>query len=237
MSANRLVRAAPICAAGPSLPTDPPNARVTTVALNFTGATSQSTRPARWCTAAMTASVPWPRASAAKVRMIQTQSGSATGRKMKTGTRPGVSARAQSAERARAQRKTRVPRPTQTPAMAPSIAHLSVLMSSAVCSVYQRVSSARRGDSSRKTMPRSRSSRARRPEDIRLCPAYPKRRSHAPDNTPCSKGRCSERRLVLHGIASREGATTGGAHRAERLFLVRRSDGGHDVPRAAVPLE
>ena len=167
MSANRLVRAAPICAAGPSLPTDPPNARVTTVALSFTGATSQSTRPARWCTAAMTASVPWPRASAAKVRMIQTQSGSATGRKMKTGTRPGVSARAQSAERARAQRNTRVPRPTQTPAMAPSIAHLSVLMSSAVCSVYQRVSSARRGDSSRKTMPRSRINRARRPENIR----------------------------------------------------------------------
>ena len=52
----------------------------------------------------------------------------------------------------------------------------------------------------------------------RLCPAYPKRRSHAPDNMPCAKDRCSERRLVLHGIASREGATTGGPHRAEQLF-------------------
>ena len=94
-------------------------------------------------------------ASAAKVRMIQTQIGSATGRKMKTGTLTGVSARTQSAERSSAQRNTRVPRPTQTPAMAPSIAHLSVLMSSAVCSVYQRVSSESRGDSSRKAKPRS----------------------------------------------------------------------------------
>ncbi len=70
-----------------------------------------------------------------------------------------------------------------------------------------------------------------------LCPAYPKRRSQAPDNTPCSKGRCSERRLLLHGGASREGAITGRAHRAELLFLVRRSDGGHDVPGAVVPVE
>ena len=168
MSANRLVRAAPICAAGPSLPTDPPNASVTTVAASLTGATSQSTRPDRWCTAAMTASVPCPRASGENVRMSQTQSGSATGRNTNGGTRPSVSARAQPAERSSADRKTRVPRPTQTPAAAPSSAHLRVLISRAVCSVYQRLSSERRGDSSRKAKPRSRASRSRKRSDIAL---------------------------------------------------------------------
>src|SRR5262249_15706795 len=81
--------------------------------------------------------------------MIQTHSGRATGRKTNGGTRPGVSACAQSRDRSRDQRKTRVPRPTQTPAAAPSTAHFNVLISSAVCSVYQRLSSARRGESSR----------------------------------------------------------------------------------------
>ena len=70
-----------------------------------------------------------------------------------------------------------------------------------------------------------------------LCPAYPKRPSHAPDNTPCSKDRCSERRLVLHGIASREDATTGGLIALSGFFWFGASDGGHDVPRAAVPVE
>ena len=174
MSANRLVRAAPICAAGPSLPTDPPNARVTTVALSLTGATSQSTRPARWCTAAMTASVPWPRASAAKVRMIQTQSGSATGRKMKTGTRPGVSARAQSAERARAQRKTRVPRPTQTPGARAE--HRPFERADEQCRMLG-VPASLVGETrrlvSRKTLPRSRSQPCSKTGGHPLCQAYP----------------------------------------------------------------
>jgi hypothetical protein len=38
-SATRLVIAAPICAHRPCLPTDPPNAKVTTVASSFTDAT------------------------------------------------------------------------------------------------------------------------------------------------------------------------------------------------------
>ena len=71
--------------------------------------------------------------------MSQTQSGSAIGKKTNTGTRPSVSARAQSADRLRAHKKMRVPRPTHTPAAAPSRAHLRVLISSAVCSVYQRL--------------------------------------------------------------------------------------------------
>src|ERR1700731_2996097 len=58
------------------------------------------------------------------------------------------------------------PFPTHTPAAAPSNAHLRVLISRAVCSVYQRLSSERRGDSSRETKPRSRANRSRRPEDI-----------------------------------------------------------------------
>jgi hypothetical protein len=46
-SENRLVSAAPICAAGPSFPTEPPNASVSTVAPSLTGATIQLTRPDR----------------------------------------------------------------------------------------------------------------------------------------------------------------------------------------------
>src|SRR5205085_2751488 len=42
----------------------------------------------------------------------------------------------------KAHKKARVPTPTQTPAIIASSAHFSVLTSSAVCSVYQRVSSA-----------------------------------------------------------------------------------------------
>src|SRR5262245_12292381 len=79
--------------------------------------------------------------------MIQTHTGSASGSKTNTGTRPNVVARAASAERARNHRKTRVPRPTHTPAAAPRNAHFNVLIRRAVCSVYQRLSSERRGGS------------------------------------------------------------------------------------------
>src|SRR3954466_6265220 len=116
----------------------------------------------------MTASVPWPRASAENLRIIQTQIGRAIGSNTKTGTRPFVSARAQAADRSSAHRNTRVPRPTQTPAAAPSSAHLSVLISSAVCSVYHRLSSARRGDSSRRVRRWKRANRSRRRGDIAL---------------------------------------------------------------------
>jgi len=102
------------------------------------------------------------------VRIIQTQIGSATGRNTNGGTRPFASERAQSPDRSSAHRKTRVPRPTHTPAATPSNAHLRVLMSRAVCSVYQRLSSERRGDSSRKAKPRSRANRSRRRRNIRL---------------------------------------------------------------------
>ena len=79
-SAKRLVIAAPIWAQGPSFPTEPPKASVTTVARSLIGATFHGIRPdSRWI-AAMTASVPWPRAVGANVRMRSTHAGSASGR-------------------------------------------------------------------------------------------------------------------------------------------------------------
>jgi len=154
-SAKRLVSAAPICAAGPSLPTDPPKARVSTVAASLIGATNQSMRPERWWMAAITASVPWPRASGAKTRISQTQSGNASGSSSQGGAEDGMRARTHESEAASVHRKARVPKPTQSPAAAPSEAHLKVLMRSAACSVYHRPSSARSGgcvsDSSRPT--------------------------------------------------------------------------------------
>src|SRR4029079_18118833 len=105
--------------------------------------------------------------------MIHTHRGSATGSTTNGGKRP-VAMPARSAERARNQRKTRVPRPTQTPALAPSRAHFNVLISSAVCSVYQRLSSARVGTSSESS-------------DMRLRRAYHSRRASAGDaNLPDS---------------------------------------------------
>jgi hypothetical protein len=69
MSAKRLAIEAPIWAQGPSFPTDPPKTSVTTVARSLMGATFQGVRPeSRW-TAAMTASVPCPRAVGANVRI------------------------------------------------------------------------------------------------------------------------------------------------------------------------
>jgi hypothetical protein len=47
----------------------------------------------------------------------------------------------------RDQRKARVPQPTHTPAIAPKSAHLRVVMNSAACSTYHRLSSARCGGS------------------------------------------------------------------------------------------
>ena len=81
--------AAPICAHGPSLPTEPPKARVRTVATSLTGATRQSIFPDRVWIAAMTASVPCPFAEGAKVRMSQTQAGSASGRRKYGRKAPG----------------------------------------------------------------------------------------------------------------------------------------------------
>src|SRR3954447_24600044 len=79
--------------------------------------------------------------------MIQTHAGRATGSHQYGGTRPPVSATAPAAEASSDKRNSRVPKPTHNPAHAPSTAHFSVLMRSAVCSVYQRLSSARRGGS------------------------------------------------------------------------------------------
>ena len=56
---------APICAHGPSLPAEPPPARVITVATSFTGTTANGIRPACSCKAAITRSVPLPSASGA----------------------------------------------------------------------------------------------------------------------------------------------------------------------------
>ena len=138
--------AAPIWAQGPSLPTEPPKASVSTVASSFTGATFQSTLPDAWWTAAMTASVPWPRADGAKVRISQTQAGRARGRSQ-YGGRPRVRSETRREEASSDHRKARVASPTHTPATPPSSAHLVVLMRRAVCSVYQRASSARCGGS------------------------------------------------------------------------------------------
>ncbi len=118
---------------------------MTTVAASLTGATRQSILPERVCTAAMTASVPWPRASGANRRTSQTDAGSARGRSAQGPKGPRVSRPAAAPAHASAARNPRVPSPTQTPAPAPSKAHLEVLMSSAVCSAYQRFSSASRG--------------------------------------------------------------------------------------------
>src|SRR5262245_52399139 len=79
--------------------------------------------------------------------MNHTHAGRASGNRTNTGTRPNVTARASSAERTRNHKNTRVPQPTHTPAAAPRNAHFKVPMSRAVCSVYQRLSSARRGGS------------------------------------------------------------------------------------------
>ena len=145
MSANRLVIAAPIWAQGPSFPTEPPKASVTTVARSLIGATFHGIRPdSRW-TAAMTASVPWPRAVGANVRIRSTHAGSASGRSHVGEIPPGVTRFTHVPDAASDHRNARVPKPTQRPAAAPSNAHFSVLMTSAVCSVYQRVSSASLG--------------------------------------------------------------------------------------------
>ena len=71
--------AAPICAHGPSLPTEPPKASVSTVASSLTGATSQSILPERSWIAAITASVPWPLAVGAKRPDQPDAGGSASG--------------------------------------------------------------------------------------------------------------------------------------------------------------
>ena len=147
-SAKRLVIAAPICAHGPSLPTEPPNASVTTVARSLTGATSQSTLPERWWIAAMTASVPCPFADGANVRMSHTHRGNARGRRKYGRKPPGNAWPTSREEAARDHRKARVPQPTQAPATAPSSAHFKVVTTSAACSVYHRPSSDRRGGSS-----------------------------------------------------------------------------------------
>src|SRR5580704_17915697 len=98
--------------------------------------------------------------------MIHAHAGRASGSTTNAGTRPWVSERAISVDRVSDHRKPRVPRPTHTPAPAPSTAHLSVLMTSAVCSVYQRLSSERRGDSSPGAELRSRLRSCRTPEGI-----------------------------------------------------------------------
>ena len=61
--ANNEANVAPIWAAGPSLPAEPPAEMVTTVARSFTGATFGFILPLCLFTASMTFSVPWPSAS------------------------------------------------------------------------------------------------------------------------------------------------------------------------------
>ena len=93
----------------------------------------------------MTASVPWPRAVGANRRIRNTHAGSASGRSHVGEIPPGVTRFTHVPDAASAHRNARVPKPTQRPAAAPRNVHFSVLMRSAVCSVYQRVSSASRG--------------------------------------------------------------------------------------------
>ena len=108
-SAKRLVMAAPICAHGPSLPTEPPKASVRTVARSLTGATRQSIFPDRVWIAAMTASVPCPLAEGAKVRTSQTQAGSASGRRKYGRKAPGSTPSTSRDDAPSDQRKARVP--------------------------------------------------------------------------------------------------------------------------------
>ena len=125
---------APIWAAGPSLPTDPPTPIVTTVAASLIGATASAMRPARWCTASMTLSVPWPSASGARKRTRRCAS-----------TKPGGSQRSRQGARApsaiarsRVRRKIVVPRPARTPTATARSVHLTRLATRVPCSANIR---------------------------------------------------------------------------------------------------
>ena len=72
---------APICAPGPSLPTEPPAKIVRTVVKVLTGITETLIFPSSLCTAEITFSVPCPSAEGANVFVSQTLKTSATGRR------------------------------------------------------------------------------------------------------------------------------------------------------------
>jgi hypothetical protein len=79
--------AAPICAHGPSFPTEPPTAMVNTVATSLTGATVVRIRPHRRWTASITFSVPCPVASGASHHTIAAAPAKPKGRsESRTGT-------------------------------------------------------------------------------------------------------------------------------------------------------
>ena len=78
-SANSDASPAPICAHGPSLPADPPQASVTIVATSFTGITAALILPDFVWIASMTFSVPCPSASGASHLMSTMLTTKATG--------------------------------------------------------------------------------------------------------------------------------------------------------------
>jgi hypothetical protein len=121
---------APICAAGPSLPTDPPTAIVTTVAASLTGATIRAMRPERWWTASMTLSVPCPSASGARKRTRRWATTNPTGSQSSRQGAPTMAATPQSSRR----RKIAVPVPASTPTAVASNVHLIRLATSVPCS-------------------------------------------------------------------------------------------------------
>ena len=125
---------APIWAAGPSLPTDPPTPIVTTVAASLIGATASGMRPPRWWTASMTLSVPCPSASGARKRTRRCAA-----------TKPGGShsrchgaCAASPVTQSRIRRKIVVPTPARMPTAAASSVHLTRLATRVPCSANIR---------------------------------------------------------------------------------------------------
>ena len=139
-SSNRSNRAnsddspAPIWAHGPSLPADPPAARVMRVATSLTGTTAAGmTLPCLWI-ASITFSVPWPCASGATrvVSRVLIQNASGRRRKVKAYRSPCIVAHD------RRRRNAVVARPTMTPVQDPSTIHLMTLANRTDCSVMVR---------------------------------------------------------------------------------------------------
>ena len=116
-SAKRLVMAAPIWAHGPSLPTEPPKASVRTVAGELDRRDPPVDLPRPLVDGGDDGLRPVPRASGAKVRMSQTQAGSASGRRKYGRKAPREDALRRAATTPRATRgRPGVPQPTQRPA-------------------------------------------------------------------------------------------------------------------------
>jgi hypothetical protein len=126
--------AAPICAHGPSLPTDPPTAIVSTVATSLIGATFGAIRPQRRWTASMTFSVPCPAASGASTCTSTAAASRPGGRSQRLYGRRLTA----SAVHVSDARKAAVEAPTSTPTPAARAVHLTTLAKSVVSSRRRR---------------------------------------------------------------------------------------------------